>query len=90
MKLRRAKFTFDHPKHGLIVVIFQPRSADVAVYLGGLGGQKITYTNATGEYKPCVTHCNYLIRLATNAKPANRFDEQRRAKTRTQLKLVTE
>ena len=43
--------------------------------------------NNSGRYKPCVTHCKELIRLATKKPPVDDFAKRRQKAARPKLKV---
>jgi hypothetical protein len=89
MKINAAHFTYLDRTHGMIRVVF--------AYDGEGKPEEITVTmrdesfrieNAKGEWKPCVTHCQDLIRMKLGRKPKTPFAERRVRDTKPKLRVA--
>lgn len=89
MKTRSAIFEIE--AHGITwtVTFTYERGKPVSVQLVSDGGPKVSHSidNAEGRYKPCVTHCQALVRFVTRKKPVGAVERKRAEKTRPKLGL---
>lgn len=85
MKLQSAQFVILGTDDVSFVVDFQGHKSTVSV-IGG-DGTRADVDNVDHRYKPCVTHCCDLIRLATQRPSTNSFEDRRRKESRPVLKL---
>ena len=79
MKLTRAIFDFDGAQ-----IVFNHAAADVIVTIGEIS---VTYDNEKRQYKPCVTHCEDLLRMVRGEWPRAANLDRLKA-TRSKLKLA--
>lgn len=90
MKIDNALFTFRDRVHGLIHVefCFDDKGIAVAVVINAQD-KSFSFDNAKGTWKPCVTHCQDLIRLAFGRQPRTKFAKQKIKHTRPNLRVVS-
>lgn len=56
----------------------------------GTGGGTLVLKIEQGDWRPCVTHCRQLIRMAKGLPPANEFDRKRREPRKPELRVLGE
>jgi len=87
MTLDLSDFKFRDPKHGLVSVRFRfGDRPSVQVYLGRVRVSEIA--NHDKRYRPCVTHCQDVIRLALKKPPKSNHAAQRLKAVRDQKPLL--
>lgn len=89
MKISIARFTYRDRSHGTIHVTFRyddkGKPLDVEIRADG---KLFRVDNPKSDWKPCVTHCQDLIRLKLGRKPKTPFAERRIKDTKPALRIA--